>query len=88
LQRKAYLLLSAPLQLSRTKRGTHMVLRISVTNTPPDGVRWHVIEQGKILRAGTATTELHARATAIKAIKEIETERFVSATSSGSSVPG
>jgi hypothetical protein len=57
-----------------------MVMRISVTNTPPDGVRWHVIERGKIIRDGTANTELQARAAAIKAIKAAETERFVSAT--------
>ena len=61
-----------------------MVMRISVTNTPPDGVRWHVIERGKIIRDGTASTELQARAAAIKAIKEIETERFVLATKLGS----
>jgi hypothetical protein len=32
--------------------------------------------------AGTANTELQARAAAIKASKEIETDRFVSATHS------
>jgi hypothetical protein len=53
-----------------------MVMRISVTNDQTaDGVRWHVIEQGKILRAGTASTALQATATAIKAVKEIEAER-------------
>lgn len=57
-----------------------MVMRIAVTNTPSDGVRWHVIERDKIIRNGTASTELQARAAAIKAIKEIETERFVLAT--------
>ena len=55
-------------------------MRIAVTNTPPDGVRWHVIERDKIIRDGTAKTELQARAAAIKAIKEIEAERFVLAT--------
>jgi hypothetical protein len=39
-----------------------------------------VIERGEIIRDGTAKTELQARAAAIKAIKEIETERFVLAT--------
>jgi hypothetical protein len=57
-----------------------MVLRISLTNTPPDGVRWQVIERGATLKAGIADTEFEARAAAIKASKEIETERFVSAT--------
>ncbi len=57
-----------------------MVMRISVTNTPSDDVRWHVIEQGKILRDGPADTELHTRAAAIKTIKEIETARSVLAT--------
>ena len=53
-----------------------MVMRISVTNDQTaEGVRWHVIEQGKILRAGTASTALQATATAIKAVKEIEAER-------------
>ncbi len=37
--------------------------------------RWHVIEQGKILRAGTASTALQAGAAAITAIKDIEAER-------------
>jgi hypothetical protein len=57
-----------------------MAIRISLTNTPPDGVAWLLIERGKIQRAGTAATELQARAAAIKASKEIETERFVSST--------
>jgi len=59
-----------------------MTIRISLTNNPPDGVRWHLIERDKILMAGTANTELQARAAAIKASKEIETDRFVSATHS------
>ncbi len=57
-----------------------MAIRISLTNTPPEGVRWQVLGRGKTLRAGTANTELEARAAAIKAIKEIETERFCLAT--------
>jgi hypothetical protein len=58
-----------------------MVMRISVTNNlTADGVRWHVIEGGKILKAGTADTVLQGRAAAIKALKENETRRFVSAT--------
>ena len=50
-----------------------MTIRISLTNTPPEGVRWQVLERGKTLRFGTANTEPEARAAA----KEIETERFV-----------
>ena len=51
-------------------------MRISVTNDQTaEGVRWHVIEQGKILRRGTASTALQAGAAAIKAIKDIEAER-------------
>ncbi len=51
-------------------------MRISVTDDQTaEGVRWHVIEQGEILRAGTASTALQARATAIKAVKQIEAER-------------
>jgi len=57
-----------------------MVLRISLPNTPPEGVRCRVIERGTTLKAGIANTEFEARAAAIKASKEIETERFVSAT--------
>jgi hypothetical protein len=54
-------------------------MRISLTNTPPEGVRWQVIERGTTLKAGIANTEFEARASAARAIKEIETERFVSA---------
>ena len=43
-----------------------MAMRISVTNNvTAEGVRWHVIERGKILRVGTANTELQARAAPI-----------------------
>jgi hypothetical protein len=55
-------------------------MRISLTNTPPEGVRWQVIERGTTLKAGIANTEFEARASAVRAIKEVETERFVSAT--------
>ena len=57
-----------------------MTIRISLTNTPPEGVRWQVLERGKTLRFGTANTEPEARAAAINAIKEIETQRFVLST--------
>jgi hypothetical protein len=57
-----------------------MAIRISLTNTPPEGVRWQILERGKTLKAGTANTELEARAAAISAIKEIEAERFVFST--------
>ena len=40
-----------------------------------EGVRWHVIEQGEIVGAGTASTALQATAAAIKAVKQIEAER-------------
>ncbi len=53
-----------------------VAMRISVTNNlTAEGVRWHVIEQGKILRRGTASTALQATAAAIKAVKQIEAER-------------
>ena len=56
-----------------------MAIRISLTNTPPEGVQWKVLERGNALRVGTANTVPEARAAAIEAVKEIETERFVSA---------
>jgi hypothetical protein len=52
-----------------------MAMRISLTNIPPEGIQWRVLERGATLRAGLANTELEARAAAIKAIKEIEAER-------------
>jgi hypothetical protein len=51
-----------------------MAMRISLTNIPPEGIQWRVLERGTTLRAGLANTELEARA-AMKAIKEIEAER-------------
>ena len=52
---------------------TRMGMQISLTNNlTANGVRWHVIEGGKILKAATASTELQARAAAIKALKETE----------------
>ena len=55
-----------------------MAMRISLTNNlTAEGVRWHMIERGKILTGGTAKTELQARAAAIKVIKKIENSRPV-----------
>ncbi len=39
-----------------------------------------MIERGTTLKAGIANTEFEARASAVRALKEIETERFISAT--------
>ena len=50
-----------------------MVMRISLTNTPPEGVQWQVIERGTTLKAGIANTEFEARASAVRANKEDET---------------
>ena len=36
---------------------TDMAIRISLTNTPPEGVRWQVLERGKTIRSGTANTD-------------------------------
>jgi hypothetical protein len=71
----------------RSYKGDAMTMRISLTNNmTAEGVRWYVIERGKILRVGRANTELQARASAIKAIKEIEAERaFINLSSSVSS---
>ena len=50
-----------------------MAMRISLTNNlTAEGVRWHMIERGRILTGGTAKTELQARAAAIKVIKRLK----------------
>jgi hypothetical protein len=45
---------------------------ITVTNTPPSGSRWELIESGRTLKGGTAETEPEAHAAAADALNSLQ----------------
>jgi len=45
---------------------------IQITPTPPVGVRWELVGQGKVLKRGTASTRAEAEAAADKALEAVK----------------
>jgi hypothetical protein len=52
-----------------------MAMTISIISVQPEGYRWQVVEDGKVLRTGRAASRPEAFASGTKAIKDIEDER-------------
>ncbi len=48
---------------------------IQITRTPPVGVRWELIGQGKVLKRGTASTRAEAEAAANKALEALKANK-------------
>jgi hypothetical protein len=52
-----------------------MTMTMSIISIPPDGYRWQVIEDNKVLRTGRAKSRPEAFTLGTQAIKEVEEER-------------
>jgi hypothetical protein len=48
---------------------------IQITPTPPAGVRWELVGQGKVLKRGTAGTRVEAEAAADKALEALKAKK-------------
>jgi len=48
---------------------------IQITPTPPAGVRWELVGQGKVLKSGTASTRAEAEAAADKALEAAKAKK-------------
>jgi len=52
-----------------------MAVRVVVNETPPEGVRWQVVEGKVVLKTGTANSQPEAFIAGNRAIKELIEER-------------
>jgi hypothetical protein len=52
-----------------------MGMAISIISVQPEGYRWQVVEDGKVLRTGRAASRPEAFALGTEAIKDIQDER-------------
>jgi hypothetical protein len=52
-----------------------MAIRVVISDSPPEGVRWQVVEGKVVLKTGTANSQPEAFIAGNRAIKELIEER-------------